>query len=139
MIFHNMIKVLDKTISSAFDVLNVEESTLPAAQGDTMDANSEAQSSSVGAHGFVLMTDNVHKNFRRSHQRIDRQTQSLHYCHSCAVKNRVDVSGLSDKPAAAEISVDTFIPTDDNLKQLHNDIEILIQRLSVCYLNLIIL
>ena len=121
------------------DVLNVEESSLPLVEGDTLDANLQAQSSSVEGCGFVLMTDNVDKNVRQSYQRIDRQTQSLHYCHSCAVKNRVNVSGLSDKPAAAEISVETFLPTDGDLKQLLNDMEILIQRLIMCtiYLNLI--
>ena len=87
----------------------------------------QGQSSSVG---LVLMTNKVDKNVRRSHQRINCQTQSLHYCHSCAVKNRVDNSGLSDKPAAAEISVNAFMPNDDNLKQL-NDMEIRIQRLKV--------
>ena len=46
------------------------------------------------------------------------------------MKNRVNVSGLSDKLAADEISVETFIPTDGDLKQLLNDIEILIQKLT---------
>ena len=49
--------------------------------------------------------------------------------HSCAVKNHVDVNGFSDKPTAAEISIETFIPTDDDLKQLFNDFEALVSRL----------
>ena len=48
--------------------------------------------------GYVVVVDNVDKNFRPSHQREDRQTKSLHITHSYVVKNRVDISMLSDEP-----------------------------------------
>lgn len=78
--------------------------------------------------GFVLVTDNVDKNIRPSYQRQSRQTQSLHYCHSCAIKNRVSITGLSDRCGSAEISVETFLPTEDDLSQLLSDFEILVSR-----------
>lgn len=86
--------------------------------------------------GFVLVTDNVDKNIRPSYQRENRQTQSLHYCHSCAVKNHVSVTGLSDNRASAEISVETFLPTEDDLSQLLADFEILVSRYG-CSLSVI--
>ena len=82
------------------------------------------------ACGFMLVTDNVDKNIRPSYQRENRQTQSLHYCHSCAVKNRVSVTGLSDNRASGEISVETFLPTEDDLSRLLVDFEILISRFA---------
>ena len=78
--------------------------------------------------GFVLVTDNIDKNIRRSYQREHCQTQSLHYCHTCAVKNRIDVSGLSDKPAAREITVQSFIPNQEDLSLLLQDFEVLVSR-----------
>ena len=78
--------------------------------------------------GFVLVTDNVDKNIQRSFQRENRQTVSLHYCHSCAIKNRVDISGLSDKPSSAEITVETFLPSNSDLAKLLNDFEVLVSR-----------
>ena len=104
------------------------EQLLTLGERDVTDTNDPTTQSTFAA-GFVLMTDNIDKNIRRSYQREDRQTISLHYCHSCAVKNRVNVNGLSDKPAAAEISIETFLPTDEDLKQLLNDFEVLVSRL----------
>lgn len=109
--------------------VNVEQLSPELGNRDITEASTHALSNSTVGCGFVLMTDNVDKNIRQSYQRENCQTLSLHYCHSCAVKNRVNVSGLSDKPAAAEISFETFVPTDDDLKQLFNDFEILVSRL----------
>ena len=75
-----------------------------------------------------MVTDNVDKNIRQSFQRESRQTVSLHYCHSCAVKNRVDVSGLSDKPSSAEITVETFLPSVSDLTKLLKDFEVFVAR-----------
>ena len=46
--------------------------------------------------GFKLVGDNIDKNIRPSEQRIDRQTRSLHYFHSFAVRDRVNFSNTSD-------------------------------------------
>jgi L1 cell adhesion molecule like protein len=40
-------------------------------------------------NGFKIVGDNIDKNFRRTYQRIDRQTRSCHYYHSYAVLDRV--------------------------------------------------
>ena len=47
--------------------------------------------------------------------RADRQTQSIHYFHSYAVRDRIDMSGLSDiqpasKPSMSEV-ISKVLPT----------------------------
>ena len=61
--------------------------------------------------GFIIVGDNIDKNFRPSYQRQNRQTKSLHYFHAYAAKNRVDVSSLSDVRPAATLSPESFLPT----------------------------
>ena len=46
--------------------------------------------------GFKLVIDNVDKNIHPSFQRVDRQTQSLHYCHTIAIKDRIYLSEYSE-------------------------------------------
>ena len=48
--------------------------------------------------GFKIVDDNFDKNFRRTFQRLDYQTISLHYFHLYAVKDRIDLNHLSDVP-----------------------------------------
>ena len=85
--------------------------------------------------GFVLVTDNVDKNIRPSYQREYRQTQSLHYCNSCATKNRVNITGLSDNNFSGEITVEIFLPTENDLSELLADFEILISRFTLCHMQ----
>ena len=47
-------------------------------------------------HGFKVVGDNIDKTIRPSFERIDHHSISLHYYHSYAVLNRVDLSGLDD-------------------------------------------
>ncbi len=44
--------------------------------------------------GFKIVGDNIDKNVRPSYQRLDRQTQSLCYFHSYAVRNNLDLSAV---------------------------------------------
>ncbi len=48
--------------------------------------------------GMKLVTDNVDFNITPSFQRVDKVKQSLHYVHTYGVKDRVDLSSLSDDP-----------------------------------------
>ena len=81
--------------------------------------------------GFVIVGDNLDKNFRPSHQREDRQTKSLHVFHSCVIKNRIDVSSLSDKPAAAVLSVDMFLLSRDDVTKILQQFEVLVSRFVI--------
>lgn len=46
--------------------------------------------------GFKLVGDNIDKNVKMRHMRQDKRTESMHYYHSCAVRDRTSISGLSD-------------------------------------------
>ena len=76
----------------------------------------------------MVAGDNIDKNYRPSYQRQDRQIKSLHHFHAYAVKNRVDVSSLSDARPAAVISPESFLPTQSDLDKLSNDFEISVSR-----------
>ena len=79
--------------------------------------------------GYKIVGDNIDKNIRRSHQRIDRTTQSLHYFHMFAVKDRLDFSHLSDhRPTQVEIDVQVLLPGATDLAAIKKDFEILISR-----------
>lgn len=103
----------------------------------------QSPSASSSSHfepcGFVIATDNVDKNIRRSHQRENRQTKSLHYCHSLAIKNRINISGLSDEPSSAEICVETFLPNCEDLSKLLSDFKILKSRYIIICVYMAIL
>lgn len=51
--------------------------------------------------GYVIVGDNIDKNIRPRFQRENKGTQSLHYFHSYALKNQIDVSKFTDDPQAA--------------------------------------
>ena len=78
--------------------------------------------------GFKLVGDNVDKNVRQSFQRIDRMTRSLHYFHSYAVLDRIDLSGLSDHQEVKEINAYTLLPNLEDLKTMKYAFEVLVSR-----------
>ena len=79
--------------------------------------------------GYKIVGDNIDKNIRRTHQRIDRTTRSLHYFHMCAVKDRVDFSHLSDsRPTQVEVDIRALLPGAADLAAIKKDFEILISR-----------
>ena len=79
--------------------------------------------------GYKIVGDNIDKNIRRTHQRIDRTTRSLHYFHMFAVKDRVDFSYLSDcKPTEVNVDIQVLLPGATDLAAIKKDFEILISR-----------
>ena len=78
--------------------------------------------------GFAIGGDNIDKNVRPSFQREDRKTQSLHYIHWYAFKNRIDISSLSDTPAATEISPESILPSRSDFQKLLNDFKVVVSR-----------
>ena len=80
--------------------------------------------------GFKIVGDNIDKNVRPSHQRLDRQTQSLHYFHSFAVRDRIDLSAYSDQPPAIPPAIDatTITHAASDLATFQMECEILVSR-----------
>ena len=66
----------------------------------TNTASATGHSIEGSCYGFAIVGYNIDKNVRPSYQREDRKTQSLHYFHSYAVKDRVDISSLPYSPSS---------------------------------------
>ena len=109
------------------DVQVPVDSTSSSAQFN-LERNTQLYVQAVEPCGLVIVEDNINKNFRPSYQRQDRQTKSLHYFHAYAVKNRVDISSLSDARPAAVITPENFLPTQSDLNKLLKDFETLTSR-----------
>lgn len=79
--------------------------------------------------GFKGVFDNLDKNIRPSHQRSDRQTISLHYCHVMAVSDRIDFSSLSDvAPQNVVINPCSLLPTVAEVDALKQEFQVIISR-----------
>ena len=78
--------------------------------------------------GYKIVGDNIDKNVRRSFQRVDRTTRSLHYFHSFAVLDRVDLSSASDEPAAKPILFCDLLPSTADIANLKETFVILVSR-----------
>lgn len=74
------------------------------------------------------MGDNFDKNFQQTYHRIDYRTVSRHYFHMYAVKDRVDLSELSDIPRDNVIDVPLLLPTDVDHDKMRKKFSVLIQR-----------
>ena len=83
------------------------------------------------SHTFKLVGDNIDKTVKPRDMRIDNQTQSLHYFHAYAVKDRIDVSHMEDQPSLPSLeSVDiaTILPTEQDHKAMKELFSIHIAR-----------
>ena len=58
-------------------------------------------------NGFKLVGDNIDKNFKPRYMTSDRQTKSLHFFHSYAVKDRINLSGISDVQSRPQFDDDS--------------------------------
>ena len=79
-------------------------------------------------HGFKIVGDNIDKNIRPSFQRCDYQTKSFHYFNSYAVKDRIDLSDVSDIRPTHCINPEALIVSSGEWNRFKDDCCILIKR-----------
>lgn len=78
---------------------------------------------------WIQVGDNVDKNVRPSYQRQELLGQSLHHFHGYAIRDRIDLSGLSDETPPFSIPDSTqFLPTTHNISALKEEFYILVSR-----------
>lgn len=88
-------------------------------------------------NGYKLVGDNLDKNIVPRYKRVDRQTESLHFFHYYAVKDRVDLSGISDEPntfllqPVSKLPINTILPSTSDLQAMLYNFSILISRILV--------
>jgi len=79
--------------------------------------------------GFKIVGDNIDKNFRRSFQRHDNKTISMHAFHIYAVKDRIDFSSYSDiAPATAQVDVTKLLIGETEIYKLNKNVTSLLSR-----------
>jgi len=86
---------------------------------------------------YKLVGDNIDKNVRPRDMRSDHQTRSLHYFHTYAVRDRVDISHYSDKTSLLDVStiqLDNLLPLTYDQQSLLQNFEILIGRTLCKYI-----
>ena len=84
--------------------------------------------------GFKLVGDNIDKNVRPRYMRGDHQSQSLHYFHCVAVKDRIDLSQVSNACSFInhdEMKLEVLLPSHEDYENLQKNITVLISRLLV--------
>ena len=82
---------------------------------------------------FVLIIDNLDMNIWRSFQRIDRTTNSYHFCHAYALENRINTSTLSDGPPSGISSIEAILPSNNDLLKITEDFTVLVARFVFIY------
>lgn len=106
-------------IPLAVKVMTVCES-IPSDHSDSQEAEGDPWS------GFKLVGDNIDKSIRPSHQ---RRGKSLHYFHSYAAKDRVNLLSLSDdEPEVATPDSEVAIPSSDDISTVVDEMRILMTR-----------
>ena len=61
--------------------------------------------------GFRIIGDNIDKNIKPRYYRSNKQVCSLHYYHSYALKDRIDLSAMSDSQPVHVLLVETLVYT----------------------------
>ena len=95
--------------------------TTPSHQSLQERAGIQSNMMPSGWVGFKIVGDNIDKTVRPRHQTLENRTQSLHYFHSYAVKDRIDIGDLSDTKPALDLTTlpfTTFLPSEKDLEQL---------------------
>lgn len=78
--------------------------------------------------GYKIVGNNIDKNVRRSFERAHQTTRSLHYFHSYAVLDRIDLSTASDDPSTKEINFYELLHSQVDIANLKASFVILISR-----------
>ena len=111
-----------------------QHSQLEQIEQQLHDIEAQHSQNQTDRYGYALVMDNVDKNVRPSYQRNNKGTKSYHFTHSYAVKNRIDISKLSDDPPGAVLSPDTILPNAQDVKTLKEEFEILVSRYVYLYM-----
>ena len=119
---------------------DADDDRINVAQNDTVSSctnlkplvsstDSNREQPPVNAIGYAATGNNIDMNLRPSYQRQDRTTQSLHYFHSYAERNRIDISEMSDKhPSSIDISPNNILPSQSDIEIVTNEYEIFLPR-----------
>ena len=79
--------------------------------------------------GFKIVGDNVDKNVKASFQRHEIKSQSLHYFHCYAVRDRVSTDSFSDlTPVTCVPDPAQLLPSLEDLECVRQEMSVLLSR-----------
>ena len=79
--------------------------------------------------GYKFVGDNIDKNVKPSFQRNELRGMSLHHFHGFAVRDKVNLSGLSDEtPLYTLPDASLLLPTSDDISSLKDEFGVVISR-----------
>ena len=90
----------------------------------------------AGWCGFKVVGDNIDKNVRPRHMRLDKGTQSLHYFNAYAIMDRVDCSSKEIPHHQPPATCDplAILPTEDDYLELFSNFVTMLQRILVTHI-----
>ena len=86
---------------------------------------------------YKLVGDNIDKNIRPREMRSDYQTRSLHFFHSYALLDRVDMSGFSEKMPEVDMShidLKNLLPSSVDAEVIQKNFAVLVSRTLAKYM-----
>ena len=114
----------------------VQPAELMQQMSEEIESDLHPQNQSV--KGVKLVGDNIDRTVRPRQQRLNQQTQSLHYFNTMAVQDRIDISNLSDEcktpTELANFDVASLLPTEADLESIQDNFAILLSRKLVKFI-----
>lgn len=86
---------------------------------------------------FKIVGDNIDKEVKPQDMRSDYQTRSLHYFHSYAVRDRVNMDNFDDSvhtPDITAVDLEVLLPSKEDEADLYANMGILIARILKKYI-----
>ena len=80
---------------------------------------------------YKIVGDNIDKEIKPRHMRSDNQARSLHYFHSYAVRDRVNLDSYDDSTSAPDPSVidlESLLPSPEDTEEIRHNMAILVAR-----------
>ena len=94
------------------------------------DHDSATETDNHGGFGFKIVGDNLDKTIHPRFQTTERQTRTVHYFHTYAVRDRTPSGHLSDTPPALPMQVDIakILPSESTHRTLSVTFSVLVSR-----------
>ena len=93
---------------------HVNENTTNFEESNRIEDTAQGFSCNVPVETYKLVFDNIDKTVKPRYMRLESQTKSLHYVQLYAVKDRVNLSHLSQvPPVVSDIDLSLILPNHD--------------------------
>jgi hypothetical protein len=95
------------------------------------EANEDDSTLQSNWSGFKIVADNIDKNIKPRYYRSDTKVNALHYCHCYGLKDRIDITGMSDrmpKIALHSVNYDILFPSNSDDVSILKNMSTLVAR-----------